>query len=226
MSTVLNETLNQLESLGSEKVRAQNLKHGATENQFGVKLGDVRKVAAKIKQNDSLAKELWDTKNLEARLLCILLLKPEKLSSEVVEQMLRSVDCVQVADWLSSYIIKKHPEKESMRLKWMEEKDPWVLRAGWSLTWERTTKNLDGLDLDALLNRIEAEMGDADPRVQWTMNFSLGGIGIHSENHRERAIAIGEKLGLYRDYPVSKGCTSPFVPIWVCEIVSRQKSRG
>ncbi len=223
MTTKLHEALNQLESLGHEKVRAQNLKHGATKNQFGVKLGDIRKVAAKIKSDDSLAKELWETKNLEARLLAILILKPEKLSSEEVEEMLRSVDCVQVADWLSSYIIKKHPEKESFRLSWLEDQDPWVLRAGWSLTWEKITKDYRGLNLDALLDRIEAEMGGADPRVQWTMNFSLGGIGIHSAKHRERAIAIGEKLGLYRDYPVSKGCTSPFVPTWVGEMVSRSE---
>jgi len=26
---------------------------------------------------------------------------------------------------------------------------------------------------------------------------------------RKRAIAIGEKIGLYRDWPVSKGCTPP-----------------
>ncbi|MEM7031333.1 MAG: DNA alkylation repair protein, partial [Chloroflexota bacterium] len=33
---------------------------------------------------------------------------------------------------------------------------------------------------------------------------------------------IGETLGVYRDYPVSKGCTSPFAPLWIEEIVSRQ----
>jgi hypothetical protein len=27
--------------------------------------------------------------------------------------------------------------------------------------------------------------------------------------------AIGEKLGIYRDYPCSPGCTSPFAPIWI-----------
>jgi len=32
----------------------------------------------------------------------------------------------------------------------------------------------------------------------------------------------GESLGIYRDYPVSKGCTSPFAPIWINEMVSRQ----
>jgi hypothetical protein len=34
--------------------------------------------------------------------------------------------------------------------------------------------------------------------------------------------AIGEMLGIYRDYPVSKGCTSPFAPIWIDYMVSRQ----
>ena len=74
----------------------------------------------------------------------------------------------------------------------------------------------------ALLNRIESEMGDAAPEAQWTMNFCLAGIGIHFPKYRKRAIAIGETLGIYRDYPVSKGCTSPFAPIWIKEMVSRQ----
>ena len=34
--------------------------------------------------------------------------------------------------------------------------------------------------------------------------------------------AIGKKLGVFRDYPVSKGCTSPFAPIWIEEMVRRQ----
>ncbi len=38
----------------------------------------------------------------------------------------------------------------------------------------------------------------------------------------ELQIAIGEMLGIYRDYPVSKGCTSPFAPIWIGEMVRRQ----
>jgi 3-methyladenine DNA glycosylase AlkD len=54
------------------------------------------------------------------------------------------------------------------------------------------------------------------------MNSCLAGIGIHFAKHRKRALAIGEKLGIYRDYPVSKGCTSPFAPIWINEMVRRQ----
>ncbi len=224
MSMTLEDALAELESLGDEKVRAHNRKAGAGENQFGARLGDIRKVAAKIKSDDSLARALWATGNLDAQLLAILLIKPKKLSREEMDRMVRSGRFVQVADWLNAYVVRSHPDKESLRLAWMEEAedDPWAARAGWGLTSERIGKKPEGLDLPALLDRIEAEMATAAPEVQWTMNFCLGGIGIHFPEHRERALAIGEQLGIYRDYPVSKGCTSPFVPIWVNEMVRRQ----
>ena len=76
--------------------------------------------------------------------------------------------------------------------------------------------------LNPNVDRIESEMRDAAPETQWTMNFCLAGIGIHFPQYRQRALAIGEALGIYRDYPVSKGCTSPFAPIWIKEMVSRQ----
>ena len=66
-------------------------------------------------------------------------------------------------------------------------------------------------------------MGNAHPLIQWTMNFVLAEIGIHNPNLRERAISIGDNLGIYKDYPVSKGCTSPFAPIWIETMVSRRK---
>lgn len=218
----LKETLAQLEALGNEKVRAHNKKYGAGDNQFGVKLGDIRKLAAKIKTNQPLALALWDTANVDARLLAILLINAKDLSREALDRMVRSVNFAHVADWLTSYVVKSHPDKEALRQVWMEDDDPWAARAGWSLTSERIGKNPDGLDLPMLLDRIEAEMASAAPEVQWTMNFCLAGIGIHFPQHRERAIAIGETLGIYRDYPVSKGCTSPFAPIWINEMVRRQ----
>jgi 3-methyladenine DNA glycosylase AlkD len=219
----LEETLAQLESLGNEKMRAHNRKHGAGDNQFGVRLGDIRKLAARIKTNHELAIALWETGNIDARLLAILLIKPKDLSGDEMDRMVRSVNFAHVADWLNSYVVKKHPDKEALRQKWMAADDPWAARAGWDLTSERIAKSPEGLDLPALLDRIESEMGDAAPEVQWTMNFCLAGIGIHFPKYRKRAIAVGEALGVYRDYPVSKGCTSPFAPLWINEMVRRQR---
>jgi len=219
----LNETLEQLKALGNEKVRAQNAKSGARNNQFGVRHGDIRTLAKKIRTDHSLALALWETGNVDAQLLAILLIQPRKLSAKEVDRMVRSLSFVRVADWLNAYVVRQHPDKEVLREDWMGEDDRWAARAGWDLTAERVAKSPDGLDLSALLDRIESEMTIAAPEVQWTMNNTLAAIGIHFPNHRKRAIAIGETLGIYRDYPVSKGCTSPFAPIWISAMVSRQR---
>ncbi len=216
------EILKQLEALGNPTVRERNARNGAGDNQFGAKLGDIRKLAKTIKTNHELGLELWATGNVDARLLAILLLKPKALSPEELDAMVRVATFSQVADWLNAYIVKKHPAKEALREAWMADDDPMAARAGWNLTAERIAKNPEGLDIAALLDRIEAEMAEAVPETQWTMNNTLAEIGIQHPDHRPRALAIGEALGVYRDYPVSKGCTSPFAPIWINEMVSRQ----
>ena len=218
----LTETLKQLEALGDAKVRAQNAKNGAGDNQFGVGLGDIRVLAKQIRTNHGLALSLWKTGNADAQFLATLLIQPKKLLTKELDRMVRSLTFVRVADWLNAYVVRRHPGKEALRQDWLTADDRWAARAGWDLTGERVAKSPEGLDLPALLSRLEAEMADADPGVQWTMNYTLAAIGIHSPKHRQRAIAIGETLGIYRDYPVSRGCTSPFAPLWIDFMVSRQ----
>jgi len=215
--------LAQLESLGDDARRAHNTRAGAPDNQFGVKLGDIRAIAKKIKTDHELALELWDTGNVEAQLLATLVMKPESLSADELDALTRSTTCAQVAEWLNSYVVAQHPEKEALREKWMKAKDRWAARAGWHLTASRVNRDAEGLDMAALLERIEKEMPKAAPEVQWTMNNTLGAIGVKHAAHRRRAVAIGEKIGLYRDWPVSKGCTPPYVPVWVETMVKRER---
>ncbi len=219
----LKEALELLKELIDEKTKAYNTKNGVGENQYGVKLGDLRKVAKKIKANHKLALELWETENFDAQMLAMLIIQPNKLSIEELDAMVRSVKHARVADWLNAYVVKVHPHNETLRQKWMSDIDPMAARAGWNLTSQRIVKNPEMVDIPALLDRIENEMLTAAPVTQWTMNFSLAEIGINHPDHRKRALDIGEKLGVYRDYPVSKGCTSPFAPIWINEMVNRQK---
>ncbi len=219
------EVLAQLKSRGDDARRKHNIKAGAPDNQFGVKLGDIRAIGKKIKSDHELARKLWDTGNVEAQLMATLILKPQSLSASDIDKMTRTTTCTQVAEWLNSYVVAIHPEKDALREKWMKDKDRWAARAGWHLTASRVNKGAkgqaDGLDPVALLDRIEKELSKAKPEVQWTMNNTLAAIGIKHAQHRKRAIAIGEKIGLYRDWPVSKGCTPPYVPVWVDAMVKR-----
>jgi len=216
------QVLKKLKSLGTERQREFNKKNGASDKQFGVKRGDVRKVAKELKTNHELALELWETENIDARFLAILILKPDDLSKKEVEAMVKSETFTHLADWFTMYVIKKRKDREALREKWMKSKNKMLARAAWSLTSDVAKKDPGSLDLDGLLDRIENEMPKAKPEVQWTMNFALVDIGISDKKCRKRAIAIGEEIGLYRDFHAPKGCTSPFAPIWIKEMVSRK----
>ncbi len=218
----VDEVMAELEALRDEKVRKRYVKNGAGKHVFGVKLGEVRKIAKRIKTDHALAVGLWKTKNVDARLLAILILDVDKLTSKQLDRMVRAVKFSQVAIWLATYVTKHHTDKEALRERWMQVEHPMAARAGWSLTATRVEKDPKGLDLVALLDRIESEMGDAPEVTQWTMNMCLVQIGIHHRKHRKRALRIGEALGVYREYPNVKGCTSPFAPTWIGEMVSRQ----
>lgn len=218
----VNEILAKLESLGDPARRKHNTKSGAPDNQFGVKLGDLRTLAKGLKTNHALALQLWHTGNVEAQLLATLIIKPKSLTAAELDALTRSTTCPQVADWLNAYVVAPHPEKSALRVKWMTDKDRWAARAGWNLTASVINKGAADLDLPALLDRIEREMPKAKPEVQWTMNNTLAAIGIHHAKHRKRAIDIGEKIGLYKDWPVSKGCIPPYVPVCVPALAKRQ----
>jgi len=221
------EVLTKLKSLADDAVRKHNAKVGpdgtaAPDNQFGVKSGDIRALAKKIKTDHELALKLWDTGNLEAQLLATLIMSLKSLSAVELDRLTRSTTCGHAAEWMNNYVVAQHPEKDSLREKWMKDKDRWAARAGWHLTAAQVNKDAAALDLSALLDRIEKEMPKAPPETQWTMNNTLMAIGVKHATHRKRAIAIGEKIGLYKAWPVSKGCIIPYVPVAVEALVKRK----
>lgn len=213
------EVMAELAGLEDPKVRAVNEKHG---DDHGVNLSKLRAVAKRLKTQQELARRLWATGDTAARLLALLVCRPRAFERDELDVMLREARTPKVHDWLVNYVVKKNPHAEELRLAWFADPDPVVASAGWALTTERVAKKPAGLDLVGLLDVIEAEMKDAPDRLQWAMNHCLAQIGIEHPEHRARALAIGERLEVLKDYPTSPGCTSPFAPDWINEMVRRQ----
>ncbi|GAB3672896.1 DNA alkylation repair protein [Saccharopolyspora tripterygii] len=216
--TTVTEVMAELAALEDPKARAVNEKHG---DDHGVNLGKLRALAKQLKTQQELARELWATGDTAARLLALLICRPKAFDRDELDTMLREACRPKVHDWLVNYVVKKNTHAEELRTAWSADPDPVVASAGWALTAERVTKKPDGLDLAGLLDVIEAEMKDAPDRLQWAMNTCLAQIGIHHPEHRSRAIGIGERLRVLEDYPTSPGCTSPYAPTWIAEMVRR-----
>lgn len=221
MSQAVDEVLAELARLEDPKFREANEKRG---DDHGVNLAKLRAVAKRLKTQQDLARQLWATGDTAARLLALLICRPKDFSREELDAMLRESRAPKVHDWLVNYVVKKSPHAETLRVAWTADPDPVVASAGWALTTERVAKKPEGLDLPGLLDTIEAEM-KADPdRLQWAMNHTLAQIGIEHPDQRARAIGIGERLEVLKDYPTPPNCTSPFAPAWINEIVSRRSA--
>ena len=216
--TTVAEVMRELAALDDPRAREVNAKHG---DDHGVNLGKLRALAKQIKTHHDLALELWDTGDTAARLVALLICRPRSFGRDDLDGLLRQARIPKVHDWLVSYVVKKNPSVEDLRVAWFADPDPVVASAGWALTTDRVTKSPEGLDLPGLLDIIEAEMKDAPDRLQWAMNHCLAQIGIEHAELRARAVAIGERLEVLKDYPTPPNCTSPFAPIWIAEMVSR-----
>ncbi|WP_435253130.1 DNA alkylation repair protein [Streptomyces tendae] len=212
----------ELAGLEDPRIRAVNEKHG---DDHGVNLTKLRALAKRLKTQPGLARDLWATDDTAARLLSLLICRPKSYDRADLDTMLREARTPKVHDWLVNYVVKKNPHAEDLRVTWTADPDPVVASAGWALTTERVTRNPAGLDLTALLDTVESEMKDAPDRLQWAMNHCLAQIGIDHPEHRPRALAIGERLGVLKDYPTPPGCTSPYAPVWITEIVRRQQQK-
>jgi 3-methyladenine DNA glycosylase AlkD len=217
--TTVDEVMAELAALEDPRAREVNEKHG---DDHGVNLGKLRAVAKRLKTQQELARRLWETEDTAARLLAILICRPKAFDRDELDVMVRESRAPKVHDWLVNYVVKKSPHAEELRTAWSADPDPVVASAGWALTTERVAKEPEGLDVARLLDVIEATMRDAPDRLQWAMNHCLAQIGIEHAGHRARAIDIGERLQVLKDYPTPPNCTSPFAPVWITEMVRRQ----
>lgn len=221
-SSALNEVMRELASLDDPKIREVNERRG---DDHGVNLTRLRALAKRLKRQHQLALELWDTDDTAARILATLICRPKAFSAAELDAMVLDIRSPKLLDWFIVNVVKPGGHADAVRQRWADA-DGLVGRAGWSLLIEKAVKAPEGLDLDVILDTIEQELKQAPDHKQWAMNHCLAEIGIHHAEHRARAISIGEDLQVLIDFPASPGCTPPYAPMWIAEMVRRQDQRG
>lgn len=211
--------MRELAALEDPKLREANQRRGDDQ---GLNLTELRALAKRLGAHHELALELWETGDVAARLLATLVGKPKAYGVDELDRMIGDIGSPKLLDWFVVNVVKPGRHAEALRLLW-KDRDELVGRAGWSLTTARVVKGAEGLELEGLLDQIERELKRAPLHKQWAMNHCLAEIGIHHPKHRQRAIAIGERLAVFADYPASPGCTPPYVPVWIAEMVRRRE---
>jgi 3-methyladenine DNA glycosylase AlkD len=195
-----------------------------------VKLGDLKTQAKEIKKDHALALELWSTGQHYPRLLATLIFDPKLLAANVLDElaaeMLRhdAEERCQLADWLLANQLAKDKKLVALIATWEKNSSPILRRLFWyhqaRLRWVGQAPPGNSAEL---LDSLESDMADAEPEVQWAMNFCAGQIGVHEAKFRSRCIKLGKALGLYKDEHVAKNCTPSYLPEFIrIEVAKRE----
>lgn len=192
------------------------------------KMGDIRRVAKKIKIDHELALQLWATKQYHERLLSLLILDKKQLTQTVVNSLVHSMEehpnneQIQLMDWLFANQLSKFKQGITWIQSWENSEFPLQRRTYWyyqaRLRWMGNKKQNNSAEL---LTTIEQKIELEDPKVQWAMNLVAGWIGVYEDDFQVRCIKLGEKTGLYKDEKVHRGCTPNYLPDFIA--IEREK---
>jgi 3-methyladenine DNA glycosylase AlkD len=195
--------------------------------QSNANLTAIRTLANNIGKNQELADYLWMQGGTKSRLLALLVLELKAVDTTYLATMITDIeraaepDQRQLSDWLVANVIMKKSALKKEASTWLAETSTIKQRVFWSL--QARTLKAEHIELNRrLLEAIEQHIAAAPAMVQEHMNWCAAQIGIADETLRQQCIRLGERLGLYKDYPVSKGCTSPYLPIWIESVVGKR----
>ena len=204
----------------ASSARAEKLVAGITNG--NVKMGDIKARGKEIKKDHALAMELWSTGEYYPRLFATLIFDKKLLAENVIAELASDIlrhdaeERCQLADWLLANQLAKDKKLVSLIATWENDPSPILRRWFWyhqaRLRWVGQTPPGNSA---YLLDFLEDHRANAEPEVQWAMNFCAGQIGVHEPEFRSRCIKLGEALGLYKDEHVAKNCTPSYLPEFI-----------
>lgn len=216
MTHSIDSILKEISDLALEKRKSMYIKQGIKEEIYGVNLGDLRKIANKLKTNHDLAEQLWETNIYEARVIACILFDSKQLNLKELNRLILSTQSGPVIDELSFQMFELLDNQLELFDLWIHSDNPRFKRAGWNMgIILNHDLKLDNDKINKILDYIDNNLSVATNDYQFAMNRCLSEIGIKHDHLTQRCISIGEKHGVYKEMKVSKGCTSPYAPIWI-----------
>ena len=190
------QVMTELKKLGT----AQNVKvyrrHGCGDNVFGVSWADLKVLKKRIKTDHDLAVALWDTGNMDARVLAMMVADPSRVTSKQADAWIKDISFYGLADKLAG-VVAKSPQAPTKMEKWMASKKEYVRECGYSMLASGLKNGLDFTDASCkkYLKTIESQIHSSPNRARYSMNNTLIAIGVYKPLLTKAAIAAAKRIG-------------------------------
>ncbi len=221
----VNETMNELKSLGSEQTRKTYKRHGVKGDMFGVSYANLGKIKKKIKVDHKLAEQLWATGNHDARILATMIADPKQVDDKLLEAWAEDLDVYGLTDAFAKLVSATPLARKKME-KWTKSRQEWVGATGWQLVSFIAMNDRELADdyFDDYLSLIESNIHGSKNRVRYAMNGALIAIGIRSAGLEKKALAAAKKIGTVEVDHGETGCKTPDAAEYIQKVKGRRKA--
>lgn len=223
----LQEVLDELKAFGSESVKKIFLNHGAVEPFWGVKVGDMKTIVKKIKNNQALAMQLYDSGISDAKYLAGLVADGNKMTKEEIQKWAENSGWYMISDYTVPWVASESRFGQELALEWIESHNELIASSGWAtlsaLVSMKPDNELDLTLYKKLLERVEKTIAQADNRVKYSMNGFVIALGAGVSSLTKDAMAVGIKNGKVHVNLGNTACNVPYAPDYIQKIMDMGK---
>ena len=213
MNTV-DQVLAELKKKGTEQTRKTFARHGAPSNTYGVKIADLKTIAKKIKGNQALACELYETGNSDAMYLAGIVADGSQMSKKELESWAKGATWHMQSEYTVPWVATESPHARELAMKWIKSKQETIATSGWctyaGIVATRPDEELDLDEIEELLNHIAKHIHTAPNHVRYTMNAFVIAVGTYVKPLLKKAKQVAKTIGVVE---VDMGDTSCKVPL-------------
>jgi len=221
------EVMAALEKAGSAQTRKTYARHGAPEPMFGVSFADLKTFVKRIGVDNDLAKALWATGNLDARLLAVKVADPTRMAPADLSRWAREARMPMLQGYVAQ-LASEGPHSAELARKWSASSDAAESCAVWPLVAQMALRDEASSDLwfEKLLAEIERTIHSAPNCHRDSMNQTLIAIGCRTAGLRKLATAAARRIGKVEVDHGDTSCKTPDAAEYIEKCWAHSKSKG
>ncbi len=224
--TNANVILGELEALGTEQARKTYMRHGVSDNTFGVSYSDLGKFQKKLKTNHDIALDLWDSGIHDAQVLALMIADPQQADSKMLDTWSRTLNNYAITDAFVGYVAKTRFAQQKAEL-WMQSDGEWISTSGWNLlgslaTADTTLPNSYFVDYIAT---IERDLHASKNYTRYAMNNVLIAIGTRNPALQANAVAAARRIGKVQVDHGLTNCKTPDAASYIQKTVDHKMQK-
>ena len=220
------ETMAELEALGTAENRKVYPRHGVKEPMFGVSYASLGKLEKKLEMDHGLAVQLWQTGNHDARVFATIVADPKMATAPLLEDWVKDLDNYVLTNAFSGYV-GKTPHAGDMMRTWIDANAEFAEAAGWNLLGSSAmyAKGLPDDVFHPYIERIERDIHGAKNRVRYAMNNAIIAIGTRSDELEVITADAAKRIGKVEVDHGKTGCKTPDATSYIPKARAHQRKK-